>query len=104
MKTVGIKTLKNKLSHYIQLVRQGELVLVSDRDEVVAEIRKPLRVWKPGVSRFEAFVEEAALRGAIKKPQVCPLFPSKRSDLPKSPINVPAMKLLDESREERSLW
>jgi len=32
--------LSNKLSRYLRLVRQGETVLITDRDEVVAEIRQ----------------------------------------------------------------
>ena len=41
MRSVGIKGLKNKLSEYIRLVTQGETVLVTDRDRVVAELSPP---------------------------------------------------------------
>jgi antitoxin (DNA-binding transcriptional repressor) of toxin-antitoxin stability system len=41
MKTVGVRELKNRLSEYIRHVRSGEGVLVTDRGEVVAEIRPP---------------------------------------------------------------
>lgn len=43
MKVVGVKELKAKLSEYLQLVRRGEVVLVTDRDEVVAELRAARR-------------------------------------------------------------
>jgi antitoxin (DNA-binding transcriptional repressor) of toxin-antitoxin stability system len=36
---VGTKELKNRLSHYIRLVQQGEPVQVTDRGAVVAELR-----------------------------------------------------------------
>lgn len=36
---VGTKELKNRLSHYLRCVRQGEIVRVTDRGEVVAELR-----------------------------------------------------------------
>jgi antitoxin (DNA-binding transcriptional repressor) of toxin-antitoxin stability system len=39
MKTVGAKILKAKLSEYLRLVKAGEVVLVTERDEVVAELR-----------------------------------------------------------------
>jgi antitoxin (DNA-binding transcriptional repressor) of toxin-antitoxin stability system len=39
MKSVGIKQLKSRLSEYLRLVRNGETVFVTDRDEVVAELR-----------------------------------------------------------------
>jgi antitoxin (DNA-binding transcriptional repressor) of toxin-antitoxin stability system len=39
---VGTKELKNRLSHFLRLVREGETVNVMDRAEVVAQIR-PVR-------------------------------------------------------------
>lgn len=36
---VGTKDLKNRLSHYLRKVRHGEVVRVTDRGQVVAEIR-----------------------------------------------------------------
>jgi antitoxin (DNA-binding transcriptional repressor) of toxin-antitoxin stability system len=36
---VGTKDLKNRLSHYLRKVRHGDVVRITDRGEVVAEIR-----------------------------------------------------------------
>ncbi len=47
MRTVGIKTLKNKLSEYIRMVSRGETVLISDRDRVVAELVPPREARSP---------------------------------------------------------
>jgi antitoxin (DNA-binding transcriptional repressor) of toxin-antitoxin stability system len=41
MKAVGVKQLKARLSEYLRAVKAGEVVLVTDRDEVVAELRPP---------------------------------------------------------------
>jgi antitoxin (DNA-binding transcriptional repressor) of toxin-antitoxin stability system len=41
MRSVGIKVLENNLSEYIRLASQGETILVTDRDRVVAEITQP---------------------------------------------------------------
>src|SRR4051812_43765956 len=41
MKEVGIRELKNRLSEYIRQVREGEVIMVTDRGEVVAELRAP---------------------------------------------------------------
>lgn len=41
LKTVGIKELKNNLSSYLRDVRSGATVLISDRNEVVAELHEP---------------------------------------------------------------
>ena len=38
MRTVGLKTLKNKLSEYVRLAAAGETVLITDRNRIVAEI------------------------------------------------------------------
>ena len=42
MKAVGIKQLKAHLSEYLRLVKGGEVVLVTDRSEAIAELR-PVR-------------------------------------------------------------
>jgi antitoxin (DNA-binding transcriptional repressor) of toxin-antitoxin stability system len=41
MRKVGIKTLKNQLSEYVRAAAGGEIVLVTDRDRVVAELIAP---------------------------------------------------------------
>ena len=41
MKAVAVRELKNRLSAYLREVSQGEVVLVTDRGRVVAELRRP---------------------------------------------------------------
>ena len=41
MKAVGIRELKARLSQYLRDVQRGEVVLVTDRGRVVAEMRRP---------------------------------------------------------------
>ncbi len=41
MKAVGIRELKARLSQYLRDVQGGEVVLVTDRGRVVAEMRRP---------------------------------------------------------------
>ena len=41
MRAIGLKVLKNKLSEYVRLAAGGEVVLITDRDRVVAEIVPP---------------------------------------------------------------
>jgi antitoxin (DNA-binding transcriptional repressor) of toxin-antitoxin stability system len=47
MKAVGVKQLKARLSEYLRAVKAGEIVLVTDRDEVVAELRPPRQLPPP---------------------------------------------------------
>jgi hypothetical protein len=41
LKTVGVKELKNNLSSYLRDVRAGSTVLITDRNDIVAELREP---------------------------------------------------------------
>ena len=43
MKAVGVKQLKARLSEYLRLVKTGETILVTERDEVVAEMHPARR-------------------------------------------------------------
>jgi prevent-host-death family protein len=49
MRAIGIRELKNRLSHYVRLVRTGESVLVTDRGSVVAELRPAGSTTQPVV-------------------------------------------------------
>lgn len=77
MRSVGIKVLKNKLSQYIRIVAQGETVLVTDRDRVVAEITPP-RAGR-GEAVTDAVLAEAVRKGWVVPPvighQVMPRMP-----------------------------
>jgi prevent-host-death family protein len=59
MKAVGVKQLKARLSEYLRLVKAGEVVLVTDRDEVVAELRPARELPPPGESddRLQALAD-----------------------------------------------
>jgi|SRR5271155_4347314 len=66
MKSVGVKQLKSRLSEYLRLVRAGETVLVTDRDEVVAELRPTRR--RPGVAdSLDEILESLTERGDVTR-------------------------------------
>jgi antitoxin (DNA-binding transcriptional repressor) of toxin-antitoxin stability system len=99
MRSVGIKALKAHLSRYIDLVKKGEVVLVTDRDEVVAEIRLPSQLVPSKVSRWDLALQEEARRGSVTL--------AKRTETrlrgPPTPCDdgVDVQKILDEIREDR---
>ena len=68
MRAVGLKMLKNKLSEYVRLVANGETVLVTDRDRVVAELTPP----RAGRSELiaDAMLAEAMRRGWVTPPAI----------------------------------
>ena len=47
MRTVAIRELENKLSHYLRLVKGGEEVLITDRGKVIASLAPPERREHP---------------------------------------------------------
>jgi antitoxin (DNA-binding transcriptional repressor) of toxin-antitoxin stability system len=59
MKVVGVKQLKARLSEYVRLVKAGETILVTDRDEVVAELR-PARRQRRVEEDWEDLLESLA--------------------------------------------
>lgn len=63
MKTANVADLKNRLSAYLQLVREGEEVIVKDRNQPIARIT-PYNV--SGASESE---RRLVARGALKPPE-----------------------------------
>lgn len=96
MKAVGIKVLKNRLSEYVKQAAGGEIILVTDRDRVVAELGPPREDRPPILT--DAVLADAARRG-IYTPAANP------GGIP--PAGIPVMttedmlKGLDEDREDR---
>jgi antitoxin (DNA-binding transcriptional repressor) of toxin-antitoxin stability system len=65
MKSVGVKQLKS-LSEYLRLVRSGETVFVTDRDEVVAELR-PARRQPSTADSLDDLLDSLAERGEVTR-------------------------------------
>ncbi len=93
MKVVGVRELKDRLSEYLRLVREGEEILVTDRGEVVAELRQP-----PRTALHPGMLEVVARgRARIGKPNRPDLYPELGSVLPSGALEG----LLDEERGDR---
>ncbi len=102
MKSIGIKALKNQLSRYLNLVRQGEVIMVTDRDDVIAEIRRPTQVFGVGQTRMQSFIADGVARGVIEDRVSDEALPIQRSDLPKLSKPGDSAALLESTRAERS--
>ena len=98
MQSVGIKTLKNKLSAFIRAVAAGETVLVTDRGRVVAEIVPPR-------GRSAAGTPEERWAELIRQGVVTPAKVPPGQRLPPHSLAIMTlaelMRDLDESREDR---
>ena len=99
MKTVGIKDLTNNLSAYLREVRRGEHILVTDRNEVIAELREPGASYGAPLdppSRLEEWVAKGIVRPP-RQPER-PLPPSTGKGMPEGT----AQKSVDLDREDVS--
>ncbi len=68
MKPVNVAELKNRLSHYLRIVRQGESVLVRDRDRVIARI-EPAGPSDDDSGAEDEQLESLERRGVIRRAQ-----------------------------------
>jgi antitoxin (DNA-binding transcriptional repressor) of toxin-antitoxin stability system len=97
MKAVGVRELKARLSALLREVRAGEVILVTDRGIVVAELRLP-GVPSQAESDAERALRRLASTGALRVGE------AHDPDLYRpSPVRVrsgTAQALLDEERTE----
>ncbi len=97
MKSIGIKALNSKLSEYVRLAASGETILVTDRDQVVAELG-PLRETRSPILA-DAFLADMVRNGSLTPPALSTLGP-----LPKPESVAPLDEILadlDRSRGDR---
>lgn len=66
MRSVGVKQLKSRLSEYLRLVRSGETILVTCRNEVVAEIR-PTRPQPGTADSLDQILASLAEQGEVTR-------------------------------------
>jgi antitoxin (DNA-binding transcriptional repressor) of toxin-antitoxin stability system len=96
MRAVGIKTLKNKLSEYVRVASEGETILVTDRDRVVAELGPPQAGRATDVS--DALLAEVVRRGWLRPPVV-----ASNALPPRKPVMriTDLLRDLDADRDDR---
>jgi antitoxin (DNA-binding transcriptional repressor) of toxin-antitoxin stability system len=79
MRSVGLKTLKNKLSEYVRLAQGGETVLIADRDRVVAELVPPRETRSASLP--DALLAEAVRKGHLTPAALPPGPPPETAGL-----------------------
>ena len=73
MSTVGVRELKNRLTHYLRLTKKGEEIVVTERGKPIALIQKIEKAQEK--SSLEARLAKAAADGKLTLPT---RKPSKR--------------------------
>ncbi|HET6203758.1 MAG TPA: prevent-host-death protein [Planctomycetota bacterium] len=94
MRAVGIKVLKNRLSEYVRLAERGEIVLVVDRDRVVAELAPPREGRSP-------LLDDARLAEAVRKGSITPPVLAGAGPPPRLPV-APLKEILRELEGDRA--
>ncbi len=92
--TVGIRQLKNRLSEYLRLVRAGELVLITDRGQVIAKLAPAVESTRES-DLFAELVRQGIVRpGSGNRPE---LYPATHHRLSSGSV----AELIDEDRGDR---
>lgn len=94
MRAVGLKVLKNKLSEYVRLAAAGEIVLIADRDRVVAQLGPPAELRAGTVA--DALLADAVREGLVT-PAALPPGPP-----PETRPVAPLAELLAELEADRA--
>jgi len=92
MISVGVRDLKNQLSQYLQYVKRGERVLVTEHNRIIAEISLP----KEGGATLgvEELLEKLAVSGKLQKAK-------RNSSVATSTVNTPSIDWIGVYKENR---
>jgi prevent-host-death family protein len=99
MKAVGVKQLKARLSEYLRMVKAGETILITERNDVVAEVRPARRHFGPA-DNLDDVLDSLAARGELTRPSL----PKGTRTWHSRGLGLPAgsaQRLLDELRADR---
>jgi antitoxin (DNA-binding transcriptional repressor) of toxin-antitoxin stability system len=65
MLTVGVRDLKNRLSEYLQYVKNGEKVVITEHNKIIAEITVPNKNNEDEILSFKKKLEQLSNDGEI---------------------------------------
>jgi antitoxin (DNA-binding transcriptional repressor) of toxin-antitoxin stability system len=100
--TVGVRDLKDNLSHYLRKVAKGERIAVTAHGRVIAELAQP-QAGGAGHSRYDQMIAEGVIRPALRRlteEEFQAQFKALRLQLPKLPKGT-AQELIDFERGDR---
>ena len=99
VKTVGVRELKIHLSAHLRDVARGDVILVTDRGRVVAELRPPGAAEKSMTP--EELARQRLIDRGLLKPAVAPGSLNWTTPMPRLLKSGTSQELLDADREDR---
>jgi antitoxin (DNA-binding transcriptional repressor) of toxin-antitoxin stability system len=96
MRAVALKTLQTRLTEYVHLAQEGETVLVTEQDRVIARLVPPLEERGAGL-------DQTGLAAAIQKGWISPSPRRRHGPPPRVPVASwgELARELDEDRSDR---
>jgi prevent-host-death family protein len=94
---VGVRDLKNQLSQYLQYVKNGEKVIVTEHNKIIAEISVPAEKKEDTALFFEKELEELSKEGEI----ILAKRNKSYAKLPETKENIDWEKIYNETRADR---
>jgi antitoxin (DNA-binding transcriptional repressor) of toxin-antitoxin stability system len=95
MITVGVRNLKDQLSRYLEYVKNGEKVIVTEHNRIIAEISIPEK--KDGATAFEQKLLELNAEGKVILAKRTTALARK----PEDKLNLDWKKAYNEVRKDR---
>lgn len=96
MTAVGVRKLKDHLSAYLRRARSGETVRITDRGEVVAELRPP-EPLDAEESEYEQMVRDGKILPPSRRWTKSLVVQPSRKPLPQGTVDC----VMSEDREDR---
>jgi prevent-host-death family protein len=97
MLMVGVRDLKNQLSQYLQYVKNGEKVIITEHNKIIAEISVPAGKGDDNISFVEEKLEELSKEGEI----ILAKRNKSYAKLPETKENIDWEKIYNETRADR---
>jgi antitoxin (DNA-binding transcriptional repressor) of toxin-antitoxin stability system len=97
MKAAGVREFKAHLSRYLEQVQHGEVVLITDRGTVIAEVRKPVTA-APVESTADRALWPLVERGELRLGRRPRERPPRATGIRLRGVDID--RLLDEARSE----
>ncbi|MDR1949115.1 MAG: type II toxin-antitoxin system prevent-host-death family antitoxin [Spirochaetaceae bacterium] len=97
MLMVGVRDLKNQLSQYLQYVKDGEKVIITEHNKIIAEISVPIQEIEDNIEFFEKELEKLNKAGEV-------LLAERNKSyvkLPETKENIDWEKIYNETRADR---